>query len=198
MKCDPCLSVFINAPFDADYEKLFDALVFGSVCCGFLPRSALETGSTGVARLDRITASLSSSKYSMHDLSRCHGGGDFNFARFNMPLELGMAITHAYSDRRAHEWFAIVYRGHDYSLYASDLVGFDLKSHDGTVETILPPYMAWLMTREEAAGDLTPSEVLLALPAFLQAKEELSEAWCGETPWWELVRAAMRCVPAAS
>jgi hypothetical protein len=186
-------SVFINAPLDVEYAPLMDALVFTSVCCGFLPRSALETGSTGIARLDRILTALSVSEYSFHDLSRCRGGGDLNFARFNMPLELGMAITRAHFSSGSHEWFAMVVRGHDYSQYASDLLGFDLKAHRGTAESIVPPYMAWLLTRDQAVGDLTPRDVLVALPAFRQSKKALADKWSDEIPWRYLVRAACDC-----
>lgn len=90
---DPSKSVFINCPFDADYAPLFDAIVFATVCCGFMPRSALESGTVSEPRLARILQALFSSKYSIHDLSRCAGEGSDNLARFNMPLELGMAMA---------------------------------------------------------------------------------------------------------
>src|SRR5947208_1882403 len=72
---DPSKSVFINCPFDADYAPLFDAIVFATVCCGFIPRSALESGTVSEPRLSRILRALFSSKYSIHDLSRCTGEG---------------------------------------------------------------------------------------------------------------------------
>ena len=46
--------MFINCPFDAAYAKLLDAILFATVCCGFTPRSALESGNVGEARLERI------------------------------------------------------------------------------------------------------------------------------------------------
>src|ERR1700761_8390529 len=90
---DPSKSVFINCPFDADYALLFYAIVFATICCGFIPRSALESGTVTEPRLSRILRTLFSSKYSIHDLSRCTGEGSDNMARFNMPLELGMAMA---------------------------------------------------------------------------------------------------------
>lgn len=42
---DPAKAVFINCPFDEEFRLNFDAIVFTTVCCGFMPRSALETGS---------------------------------------------------------------------------------------------------------------------------------------------------------
>src|SRR5437762_11724269 len=80
---DPSKSVFINCPFDADCAALFDAIVFATVCCGFIPRSALESGTVSEPRLSRILRALFSSKYSIHDPSRCAGEHSDNMARFN-------------------------------------------------------------------------------------------------------------------
>src|SRR5579862_2661544 len=95
---DPSKSVFINCPFDDEYAALFDAILFATVCCGFIPRSALESGTVAEPRLTRILRALFSSKYSIHDLSRCTGQGGDNMARFNMPLELGMAMASRFID----------------------------------------------------------------------------------------------------
>jgi hypothetical protein len=89
MKPDPDKSVFINCPYDAAYTPLFDAIIFTTVCCGFTPRSALESGDVAEPRMDRIVRSLFESRYSIHDLSRNKGEGEEGFARFNMALELG-------------------------------------------------------------------------------------------------------------
>src|SRR6188508_2187931 len=36
---DPARSVFINCPFDPEYRPLFDAIVFATVSCKYVPRS---------------------------------------------------------------------------------------------------------------------------------------------------------------
>jgi hypothetical protein len=59
---DPSKSVFINCPFDAGYAAVFDAIVFTTVCCGFMPRSALETGTVSEPRFARILKALTNSK----------------------------------------------------------------------------------------------------------------------------------------
>ena len=86
---DPRQSVFINCPYDSEFAPLFDAIVFATVCCGFVPRSALESGNVAEPRMERIAKAIFSSKYSFHDLSRCKGEGSEQLARFNMPLEPG-------------------------------------------------------------------------------------------------------------
>jgi len=120
-------SVFVNCPYDEDFRALFDATVFASICCGFMPRSALETGTVAEPRMARILRAIAASKYSIHDLSRCVGEGDANLARFNMPLELGIAMAHRQLSRRVtarHDWLVLVPLGHQYQAFVSDIAGF--------------------------------------------------------------------------
>ena len=61
--------VFINAPFDPQYEPLFLALIAGLVCLGLNPRSVVQiTGSTD--RLRRLVQIIQECPFSIHDLSR--------------------------------------------------------------------------------------------------------------------------------
>ena len=84
---EPHTSVFINCPFDVDFEPVLHAIVFTTICCGFFPRCAIESGTGAAPRMERIVRAIEGSKYSIHDFSRCRGEGDANLARFNMPLE---------------------------------------------------------------------------------------------------------------
>jgi hypothetical protein len=66
------------------------------------------------------------SKYSIHDLSRSTGEGGENLARFNMPLELGMAAAFRFERHgsdRPHRWLALVHGGYAYRRFLSDLAG---------------------------------------------------------------------------
>src|ERR1700722_10780419 len=117
---DRSKSVFINCPFDGEYSALFDAIVFAAVCCGFVPRSALESGTVSEPRMARIIGAVSGCKYSIHDLSRCTGEGSENYARFNMPLELGMAMALRFMDPASeHDWLVLVPQGHAYLRFVS-------------------------------------------------------------------------------
>jgi hypothetical protein len=188
------LSVFINCPYDKEYLPIFDAVVFATICCGFLPRCALESGCTAVPRMDRITQAILSSKYSIHDLCRCRGEGDANLARFNMPLELGVSMAQRFGPGGTtnHDWLLLVPRGSEYVRFLSDLAGFDPKQHDGSLETVIPAVMSWLATRPDAVQVPTPLEVLAALPEFQQERQRLDQAWRGDTPWSDVVLVGMR------
>jgi hypothetical protein len=188
------LSVFINCPYDTDYLPIFDAVVFATVCCGFLPRCAVESGCTAVPRMDRITQAILASKYSIHDLCRCKGEGDANLARFNMPLELGAAMAQRFGPNGAnhHDWLLLVPKGSNYVRFISDLAGFDPKQHDGRLETVIPGVMSWLATRPDAVLVPTPKEVLAAIPDFQEARRRLDIDWSGETPWNDVLLTAAR------
>ena len=184
----PAKSVFINCPFDQEYAPLFDAIVFATVCCGFMPRSALESGDVAESRLDRITRAIFNSRYSIHDLSRCSGEGDENLARFNMPLELGMAMAKRFIGGAGdHDWLVLVPEGHAYGKLISDLAAFDPPRHDGSVEKVTSAVMAWLATRKDAVPTVPPKLVLSKLPEFREKKASLDEAWGGYTPWADVI-----------
>lgn len=171
-------------------------MVFAVTCCGFLARSALESGDVADARMVRIARAVISSKYSIHDLSRCRGEGSEGLARFNMPLELGIALGVRMATGEAeHDWLILAPTGHQYVKFISDLAGYDPKTHDGTVECVVAKVMAWLATREDAVYVPTPAEVLAALPHFEERKRAEALAWHGELPWADLVLAARACVP---
>lgn len=196
----PELSVFINCPFDDAYAPLLDAIVFGCVCAGFLPRVAQSTGAVATPRLDRILAELLACRYSIHDLSRWHGEGPDNLARFNMPLELGMAlgVRGAARGRRAHQWMAMVPDDRTYQRVVSDLAGFDLVKHDGEQDGVLRVVLAWLIAQADARFDVEPGEVAAKLPHFTREKADLAMRWgVAQPPWRHVVAIAAQIARAA-
>jgi hypothetical protein len=170
----------------------FDAVVFACICCQFTPRSALES-TEPEPRMARITRAMFECRYSIHDLSRCKGEGNKNLARFNMPLELGMAMAHRFlKPREKHDWFVLVPARHKYLSFISDLAAYDPPTHDGSVEGVVRTVLAWLQTRPDAVALPAPEKVLSQLPAFVKAKEELEKSWGGRPPWSHLIAAAIK------
>jgi hypothetical protein len=194
------LSVFINCPFDHEFQPTFEAIVFCCVCCGFLPRCAIESGTTALPRMTRITEAMVNSKYSIHDLSRCRGEGDENLARFNMPLELGIAMVERLrtttADGPNHDWLVLVPEGHAYKKFVSDLSGYDPTEYDGKPESAVPAVMSWLATRSDAVVTPTPAAVLRVFPAFRNALVELQAEWHGRAPWADILLTAIHVAQA--
>ena len=186
---DPSLSVFVNCPFDDEFRPLLDATVLSVSCCGFFPRSALEGGVSNESRVSRVIETIRKSRYSIHDLSRCMGEGPENLARFNMPLELGIAMGRHFYQSTEHEWLVLAPAVHVHVPFISDLRAWDLASHDGSERSIVAAIVPWLGDRQGIKT--TPRTVLAKLDRFKQGRKDLEAEYLGTPPWVELVTLAM-------
>ena len=85
--------VFLNIPYDKQFERLFLAYIAGISAIGMVPRATLEiTDST--RRLEKILKLARSCEYSVHDLSRVElDRAKPRTPRFNMPFELGLCVA---------------------------------------------------------------------------------------------------------
>ena len=82
-------SVFVNCPFDDEYQPLFRALIFAIYRCGFSPKSALAEDDGLVNRIDKLIRIIEECRLGIHDISRTELN-EINLPRFNMPFELGI------------------------------------------------------------------------------------------------------------
>jgi len=137
--------VFVNCPFDDEYESLYVALIAGLCGLGLTPRCVLEIPGGARNRLDRIFSLICECGSSVHDLSRMTGRR--GLPRFNMPFELGLAVAVSLSDT-GHRWFLFESRSFRLQRTLSDVSGFDPYIHGGTARRIL---------RELANAFLTPA-----------------------------------------
>jgi hypothetical protein len=191
-------SVFINCPFDSEFEPLFHAIVLAIAARGFTPRSARETEGQAEPRMTRIAKGLAESKYSIHDLSRFQGEGAENLARFNMPLELGIAmgIRHSKAGTPApHNWFVLVPENFVHQKFVSDLAGYDPSDHDGQPATVIQRVAAWLTLQTEfSLPTPTAKSILAAYPAFLALLAQAKVDSLGTLTWPAIIKSAQLVV----
>lgn len=127
------LAVFVNCPFDIEYQKLFRATVFTIFRCGFRARCALEVIDGGEVRIDKIIRIIRECPYGVHDISRT----ELNAAglpRFNMPFELGLFLgAKRFGDRSQQTKKTLVMdtEPYRYQSYLSDIGGQDIAAHGG-------------------------------------------------------------------
>jgi len=146
-------SVFVNCPFDEDFAPILQAIAFCVVYLGFHPRLAPENADNAAARLDRIVELIRGSKYGIHDLTRCKSSAPSEFARMNMPFELG--LDHAcrrfgdgdLSDKRI---LILEHTRYDYQKTLSDISGWDIQSHNGNHEKAVRRVRSWLIAQAGA------------------------------------------------
>ena len=151
--------VFINCPFDADYAETFQALVFGTLTCGFRPRSARELDDGGQTRIDKLYGLIEECRYGVHDLSRTELDPVNQLPRFNMPLELGIFLgAKRFGDdtHKAKRCLVLDTQQHRYQKFISDLAGMDIADHGGDVERVLMRLRDWLanVSRRRMVGSV--------------------------------------------
>jgi len=130
-------SVFLNIPYDDEFRELYLAYIVGLYQLGLVPRLASGIQG-GERRLDRILALIKTCRYSIHDLSRVElSVPPPETPRFNMPLELGLAIAWTHQNPKRHTWFVWESSPFRIQKSTSDLNGTDPNIHHGTVEGVL-------------------------------------------------------------
>jgi hypothetical protein len=141
-------NVFINCPFDKSYiNDLLKPTLYVLVKNGFSPRLSLEVSDSGQVRLQKITEIIKSCKFSIHDLSIVKSKKAKEFARMNMPFELGVdyGLRNSGISKMARKQFLILEATkYDYQKAISDINGFDIKVHGNETEKIFDCLYSWL------------------------------------------------------
>ena len=133
-------NIFINCPFDNDYQHLFDAIVFTVLDCGYYPRCALEITDAAEVRIDKIFRIISDSKFGIHDISRTELDPVHSLPRFNMPLELGLFLgARQYGVAHQKKKVCLIFDHEPYRFqkFVSDIAGQDITAHENDIATLI-------------------------------------------------------------
>lgn len=123
--------VFLNGPFEKQYEPLFISLIAGVVCLGLTPRCVVEIAEHGHGRIARLQELIASCGSSIHDLSKVNTP-----VRFNMPFELGLAcaLQNSVAD---HNIIVLEQKPYRIQKTLSDYNGRDPIIHNGSRERLI-------------------------------------------------------------
>ncbi|WP_371346962.1 hypothetical protein [Ancylobacter sp. IITR112] len=149
-------SVFINCPFDEEFEPILQAVLFCTVYLGFTPRIATESGDSGAVRLEKIKTLIAESKYSIHDLSRIQARRRGEHFRLNMPFELGLDYgcrQFSGGEHRAKRILILEERPYRYQAAISDLAGCDIQAHAGNFAIAVRKVRNWLVSEADIRAD---------------------------------------------
>jgi len=147
-------NVFINCPFDAQYASIFEAIVFAVNDAGFRPKCARERLDSSHVRLQKITTLISSSRYSIHDLSRTDLDDVSMLPRFNMPLELGIDLGCKEFNPDCADKSLLIFDSEQYRFqkFISDLSGLDIHQHGNSPKVAVTRVRNWLRTESGKSG----------------------------------------------
>lgn len=141
------INVFINCPFDKEYQKFLDRIIFTIYDCSFIPRCALEEEDGGEVRFEKINKLIKASRFSIHDLSRTEVCKETLLPRFNMPFELGVFIGAKLYGGKVHRLkncLILDKERYRFQTFISDIGGQDIKSHDNKPDLIISKIRNWL------------------------------------------------------
>jgi hypothetical protein len=140
-------NVFINCPFDETYiNDLLKPIIYVIIKNGLSPRLSLEVSDSGQARLEKITEIIKNCKYSIHDLSIVKSKKANEFARMNMPFELGIDYglrKSGVASLSTKQFLILEATKYDYMKAISDINGFDIKVHSNDTEKIFDCLYSW-------------------------------------------------------
>ncbi len=126
-------SVFLNIPYDVGFESLYVAYVVGLTQLGLAINAALAVPNQ--RRLGTIIELIDRSDVSIHDLSRVEVSR--GVPRFNMPVELGLALYRSHITNGKHRVFIFERKRYRAQRSTSDVNGIDPQIHNGTVKGLM-------------------------------------------------------------
>lgn len=155
-------NVFVNCPFDDEYVPLLRPLLFTILALGFHPRIATERSDSGENRVDKIVELIRESRYSVHDISRLIASEPGQFARFNLPFELGMDRgAQLFGAHRLQEKRILVLdkEPYDYKRALSDFSGADIKNHKNDARLLVRAVRNWFVETVEVTVASSPTKL---------------------------------------
>ncbi len=128
-------SVFLNIPYDAAFESLYLAYIVGLTQLGLRINVTLAVPNQG--RLETIINLIEHSDFSIHDLSRTEASR--GVPRFNMPVELGLALYRSHVANGRHAVFIFESRRYRAQRSTSDVTTVpEMLASYGAVKRKLP------------------------------------------------------------
>ncbi|MGD0368814.1 MAG: hypothetical protein ABSA94_15255 [Acidobacteriaceae bacterium] len=158
-------SVFLNIPYDSAFEDLYLAYIVGITQFGLRVNATLAVPNQG--RLQTIISLIEASDVSIHDLSRIEAS--HGVPRFNMPVELGLALYRSHVTKGKHRVFIFESKRYRAQRSTSDVNGIDPQIHNGTPKGL----MGVLRNVFRQPGDVTTVPEMLA--SYRAVKQKLPE-----------------------
>lgn len=171
-------SVFINCPFDENFAPILQAIAFCVCDLGFFPRLAPENPDSAANRLDRVLDLVRGSKYGIHDLSRCKPETADEFARMNMPFELGLdhgCCRYGQAPLDEKSLLVLEHTRYDYRHFLSDIAGWDIQAHKGDHIIAVRAVNSWLQ-RQASAERIGAAKIMGNYAAFQEWYWEREQA----------------------
>jgi hypothetical protein len=162
-------SVFINCPFDEEYEPILQAIIFAVLRLGFEVRISFERSNGVQNRLAAIVDLIRQCRFSVHDLSRSQAKAKGDIYRLNMPFELGIDYGCREFDPlyAGKEFLVLEEKAYASKAAISDLAGCDFEVHKSDHQIAVKKIRNWLV-QEGRAENVAPARIFADYDVFQQ------------------------------
>lgn len=163
-------NVFINCPFDSEYNTLLRPLIYTIIHLGLEPQLS-QTKSSATTRIEQIKTLIKESKFSIHDLSRSKPLKKNRLPRFNMPFELGLDIgCFEYGGKKFRNKKMLILETdrYYYQKVLSDIAGQDIENHNDDPNTIVKKVRNWFSAIDNNKVYPEASDIWTAYHVFIQ------------------------------
>jgi len=163
-------SIFVNCPFDLEFQPILQAILFCISYLGYRPRIALERVDSSENRLSKIYGLIENSKYSIHDLSRSIASKKGELFRLNMPFELGIDFGCKHFGTSAHySKKMLILESKKYQLKAvlSDLADCDVEPHNEKYDIAIRKVRNFLVAEAGASEQIAAAKIQSKYADFL-------------------------------
>jgi hypothetical protein len=139
------VDVFINCPYQDQYESMLRAIVFAILAMGFNPRPALENWNSGSPRVTRICELISACRFAVHDISYAGLQPETQLPHLNMAFELGLWIGALnFGSSTGRETLIVQEHPNQLHVMISDSGGLDPLTHGGEPLRTIGLIRSWL------------------------------------------------------
>lgn len=129
-------SVFLNVPYDRQFNDQYLAYIAGLTALGLTPKLAVEQAE-GRWRVDKILSAVRECRFSVHDLSTFSSKKTAAaIPKLNVAFELGITVTLSQLEPNLHDWFVFAPSRARLKHSLSDIDGADPLIHRGTLTSI--------------------------------------------------------------
>jgi hypothetical protein len=158
-------NVFVNCPFDKNYEPILYSIIFAVHDCGYSARTALDSDDGSEVRITKIQELIRLCRYGIHDISRIEVSPNSGLPRFNMPLELGIflgAKSFGSGPQELKKCMILDTHPYRYQRFCSDIAGQDIHYHEDEPKTALKRVRNWLSNHSGRVAVRVPGGTVMA------------------------------------
>lgn len=155
------MNVFINCPYDQKYISLLRYIIFTLIYLDCDPLLVMSDSDCRKTRIEKIESMINQADISIHDLSRIKSNKKKEYARLNMPFELGIDYGLTLNSRKNKKYLILENEDYSYQKGFSDYAGFDIFAHHNDAATLVKIIRDWFVNNNISPNAIGAYKIFL-------------------------------------